>query len=259
MTAQSWPIPSDIPPGVDRSDPAFLELYKSMLAAHIETVKHDLALSLEDHNAGIARQAAAALDANNRAAADSLFYTNVLTEYYKGYVELAKASLDRSFSRAQRTQEAVAAVGVLYTGILAYLVTKTPAADNAESSLAVLQSRAMIPTFFLATSLVFSIAYIAFLAPQRTSTQPAGAAVKREDLNIERNTFVRWAMKMPNWKIKLSQLSVIALGFGVATLPIGFIDIDNRDAARWVGLAVVAVLLIWLIGWFVVDRRQDEE
>ena len=178
MSASGWPKPPP-PPGSGASNPADLELYKSQLSAHLEEIKNDLSIDLETHKANLAAGAAQALDANNRAAADSLFYTNVLTEYYKGYVDLAKGSLDRSFNRAQRTQEAVAAVGVLYTGILAYLVTKTPSAGDGSSTLAVLESRALIPTFFMAASLVFSVAFIAFLAPQRSETQPAGAAVRR--------------------------------------------------------------------------------
>lgn len=253
MSVRTWPKPPPVGPGP--ANPADLELYKSRLSAHLEKIKHDLAVDLETHKANHAALAAQMLDTSNRSAADSLFYTTVLTEYYKGYLELAKGSLERSFNRAQRTQEAVAAIGVLYTGTLAYLVTKTPSEAGAKGALAVLESRAMIPTVFLAASLVFSVAYIAFLAPQRSGSQPAGAPNRRDDLNIERNTFVSWAMKVPTWKVMLSQLSVIALGFGVATLPIAFIDLDNREAVRLVGGAVVVVLAIWLAGWFYIDRR----
>lgn len=246
----AWPPAPSIPDGAQHPDAAQLELYKAELAARLEEVKHELALEIE---AAKGRNAADAANNSFVAAsnsADYAFYHGVLADYYKGYLEVAKGSVDRSMTRMQRTQEAAVAVGALYTGILAFLAARVDASDSAQEGFALLDSRALIPTVFLGLAILFSTAYVSFLTPLGEITNDGGSADNQTDLDIERNNFIRWSTTVPDWRTKLSQLAVMALGLGVASLPIAFVEgLTNREAALIGTIAALLMLTVWFVAW----------
>ncbi len=144
-----------------------------------------------------------------------------LQKYYDTYVDVAKGSLDRAKSGAEAVRTAAAAIGTIYAAILAlaFSVNKP------------LPPRGLIPALFLGIAIVMSTAYVAFLMRDpRVVPWAAGRASTRASMRERTTSLLEWISQNVYYKRYALRTSVIALGFGVAFLPVAFISLGSGTA-----------------------------
>jgi hypothetical protein len=266
MPDYPWPDP---PSESAISEPTErLERYKAELAAHGAYIAHQTAQGaaaserehalaelllkarIDRETAAAARQDALAQHANAVQTMQLEFRHSMLTELHKAYIEAAKASVDRLQRRAELLQGAAVAIGTLYTGMFGYFFI-TADADAATQITDRLETRGIIPVVFLGATIMLAMASIAFRTPPGKGGAATNPAEVLPYVESERNRFVGWVTHASWWQILLNQLSVVSLGFAVATLPIAFItDLDNSTAFERTAQALFAVLFVWGVGWF---------
>ncbi|MGD9797192.1 MAG: hypothetical protein AB7H43_00365 [Acidimicrobiia bacterium] len=154
------------------------------------------------------------------------------------YLDTMKASLDRSIKRVELVTAAAAAVGTIYTGVLA--LRFGPADDETA-----ITAWAVAPAVALGLAVVLALGYRAFL-PGRVRTGP----LLPHDPDAAVRAFVEWAaagVRAGSWMLRAA---VLALSTGIATLPAPFLDAE--DAGDLVLAVVTAdavlVLLALLVG-----------
>ena len=269
MPDYTWPDPpseAEMPVPEER-----LEQYKAVLAAHGAYIAHqttqEAAEAEREHallalclNARIDREATATAVADARMQAltqqsnsvqtlNLEFRNSMLTEIHKSYIESAKASVDRIQRRAELLQAAAVAIGTIYTGLFGYFFITADA--DAASSMSRLETRGIIPVVFLGATIMLAMASIAFRTPSGSGSTHVNDADPLRYLEDERNDFVAWVSHTRWWQILLNQLSMVSLGFAVATLPIAFIaDLENRIAFERTAQALFVVLFLLGVGWF---------
>lgn len=134
--------------------------------------------------------------------------------YHQSLIGLAAASVDRASAAAELVQKSAAAIGTLYGAVLgvSFSVAQRP-----------LPPRGLVPALFLALAIVLAMIYRAYLTyPQdierpRPHTSPAVQVERLSDAFIIRaNTIV-------DRRSYALRAGVVALGLGVALLPVPFI------------------------------------
>jgi len=157
-----------------------------------------------------------------RAAAERAADQAVAQEFYKGIIEVAKGSIDRSRASAEFVQKAAGAIAVIYAGVLgvAFSVAERP-----------LPTRGVIPAIFLGLSIVFATSFIAWLpnleAEARWATKdesPPGTPLK-DRLAV---LFIRWNRRTAVHRRKWLRAGVVALAAAIALLPAAFIPIGDQ-------------------------------
>ncbi|MCO5216524.1 MAG: hypothetical protein M9953_11085 [Thermomicrobiales bacterium] len=236
------------------------ERYKTLLAAHTANVEkqlgkhysdrqHDEAIEVINLNAEIAARVAEETREYERQVANDAFRNESLMTFYSAYIDVAKGAVDRQQKHGELIQAAAIAIGTLYTGMLAYIYVSADKATKQSADLGqLLPARAIIPTVFLGVSIVLAMAYVAFrMAVVETAESQPGEADILPRLEGERNRYVEWAVQPPGWRVRLVQLSIISLGFGVASMPLGFVKMSNGSAALMAGGSFALVLIVWVI------------
>lgn len=175
-----------------------------------------------------------------RAKAEADVDLAVEQEYYKAVIEVAKGSIERVRASAQTVQSAAAAVGTIYTGVLALAFS---AAD------APLPSRALFAAVFLALAMALSTAYLAYLPdpPRETDEPPDGGpprpardgaggsdgesqAAPVEPPQRLTNLFVEWTKGAALQRAPWLRASVVALAVAVVLLPAPFVTLEGDDS-----------------------------
>jgi hypothetical protein len=238
MTTQiEWPELPEISAG-DPQAAAKLELYKTKLAI-INT----------EHQAKVDREKAEYQANVNRESAEFANQYATTQEVYKGYVEVAKGQIDRSLQRADFVQKVAAAIGTVYTGIIAFSFAV------AKDAVIPLPVTGMGPAIFLGLSLVLASAYVAYLGkPSGVKPEPSGGTLRSDQVS-QRNTFIKWNRASVLQNRYFLEASVVSLGIGVASLPLPYLE--RKATVLWwlVGIGVFLTFLIPLL----VERFQHEK
>lgn len=140
-------------------------------------------------------------------------------EYYKGLIEVAKSSVDRSRAAAESVQKAAGAIIAIYTGVLgiSFSVSERP-----------FPARGLYAALLLGVAIVLSTGFVAYLPDPGTYDEADRAS--QDDTPGEStperltNMFIRWARISSLDRAPWLRASVIALGFGLAFLPAPFIS-----------------------------------
>ena len=130
--------------------------------------------------------------------------------------ETAKERAKQGQALAELVQKAAGAIVTLYTGLLALVF----AADGAT-----LPGRGLIPALFLGLSILLSTAYVAFLDEPNESLFQARTS-KRESAWAQTRGLIGWVNSATFQRAHFLRASVVALGLGVAFLPLPFISGD---------------------------------
>ena len=255
------PLPSD--PSDVKSDAAkakynaelgaVTEVLKTDLTEHVESLKAGIAADAEELKANLteAARAAAVWDAradtaqkvvDARVDADRAAEVALVQSVHDAYLEVTKQSLDRSLKRSEVVTTTVGAISGTYTALLALVfsvATKQP-----------LESRALVPVLFLGCALLLASIYAAFLRRQTISRRlllsGVGGMVAEERLR----TFLDWTFAGVLQRAWALRASLVALGLGIALLPLPFVDVSNQTGAI-MGTAAAVLLGFWLIGEYV--------
>ena len=216
MNDADWPTPSD-------SGQA-LELYKAKLEARkAERARLD------------------ALDDSAQKQTDQL-----LVAIHAAYIEVTKAGIDRSLTRATYLTTAAGSIVTLYTGLLAlvYSVAVKPPLP--------LPARGLVPALFIASAFVFSAAYVAFLRRHTWRGRPLPAGLGGDIDEQRLVTYIAWVSASVQQRAWAIRIAVISLGIGVAWLPLPFLRLSDKQtlAASCAGAAILAAWIIFgeLIG-----------
>lgn len=150
-------------------------------------------------------------------------------KFHDSMFEVSKGSIDRAQSGAEAVRNAAAAIGVIYSAVLgiAFSVDKP------------LPPRGLIPAFFLGLAIVLATAYVAYLVRNPSSAGwPTEGVSYRTDQRERTVAFVEWVRESVMSRSYWLRAAVVALGFGVFFLPVGFLAIggssDPTEAAtKW--------------------------
>ena len=121
-------------------------------------IAHEIAKDAATHAAEIERVKAEASANLARETADYANEYATLQEVYRGYIEVTKGEIARSFQRADFVQKVAVGIGTAHTAILA--LTFSPA-DNA------LPISGLAPAIFLSLSFFLATAYVAYFSKPR--------------------------------------------------------------------------------------------
>ncbi len=131
---------------------------------------------------------------------------------------LYEGSLGRAQAAAELVQKSAAALGTIYAGLLALAFSVT---DNP------LPARATIPGLFLGFAIAFSTAYLAYYYWNPPVPGPSPHSTHRENQLRRLEFFGRFVMSKVNQRSYWLRASVLALGLGVASLPLPFLSFDS--------------------------------
>jgi hypothetical protein len=151
---------------------------------------------------------------------------------HQARIEVAKASLERSYKAAEFVRNAAAAIVTLYTGILGVSF-----ATSKDAKVGPLPARGLLAAVFLALAIVLSTAFVALLQRPRSLSPPKPSSVLREYQDRRLNAFVEWTTKLSLQRAYLLHASVISLGWGTAFLPAPFLAAFGGAAGWWAVLA----------------------
>lgn len=151
-------------------------------------------------------------------------------------LEVAKGSIDRGRAAAEFVRNAAAGVSAIYAGVVGVVF----AADKGTP----LPARGVIPAIFLGLALVAASGYVAIFSPGKP-TREESDGVSREALQEARmNHFIAWTSEIARRNAIALHIAVFALGAGVATLPLPFINWNKTGP--W--LAALGALVAVLVG-----------
>jgi len=239
-------------PQVSANDPqkdVKLELYKAKLAVVNSVINYE-------HQAKVDREKTESQANVNRESAEYANQYATFQEVYKGYVEVAKGQIDRSLQRADFVQKVAAAIGTVYTGIIALSFA---VAKDAKDVVTPLPVTGMGPAIFLGLSLVLASVYVAYLGkPGGVKPEPPGGTLRADQVS-QRNTFILWNSASVLKNRHFLEASVVSLGIGIASLPLPYLK-SNAIFLWWlVGIGVFLTSLPILIPPLVERFRHEKE
>lgn len=227
----AWP---DIP-AISKDDPQ-AEVKKELYIAQLNYIK-------AKYEADIELEKAKRTELENQKKAQYDNHYAKTQEIYKGYIEVAKGSIDRSIQRADFVQKVAAAVATVYTGVLAF----TFAPDASEKISTKLTLSGIIPPVFFGLSFFLSAAYVSFLTrPGDIKIEYLGSSLSAGELS-EQNTFISWNKAAVLSRMHLLQASIVSLGIGILLLPIPYMGIPNKTIWWLTGIGLALTILIPLI------------
>lgn len=135
--------------------------------------------------------------------------------------EAGAASIERTRTNAEGVQKAATAIFALYTGALtlAFSVTDRP-----------LPLRGALPGVFLGCAIVLSVGYLAYIQPGRRTPWPKPAMATLQAQLSRTTALLEWATATVLNRSHWLRASVVALGLGVASLPLPFLSLPGTLA-----------------------------
>jgi hypothetical protein len=181
--------------------------------------------------------------------ADRAAETASVAAIQAAYVTSTQAALDKALTRANVVTGAVGTMVTLYTGLIALVYAADPTKGRP------LTAVALVPALFLGASLVLVTVYAAMLRKRVTVDNllptGVGATVMRRRLAA----YMTWAFTGLLNRAWAMNSGIVALGWGVASLPLPFLRLSPW--ANWsvliVGLLTTAVMA--LVTYF--SRAQE--
>jgi hypothetical protein len=225
----SWPTPPDPP----ASETKAAELQRILFAGKVDAEVARRAWEASE-------QTRRDTDTLNRDAAAWAAEYALEKSVHDARIEVAKGAIDRSHAGAEFIRNAAAAIATVYTAVLG-------ATYGAAGKIEQAPPRAIVPALFLGVSLVCAAAYVAFL----TRGEKTGAPTAHDALRVYQenrvNTFVEWVALYAFRRAYALHAAVLSLAFGVAFLPVPFIE--------WSGWTVVAIPIVALAATLLVPLK----
>lgn len=201
--------PADLEPDWPEADKAEPELNKILFNARVTEVA-ELRRSNYDDGRTPSDVAVDQADVDAEHALDQVFQQSMY--------DVAKGSVDRAHAAADLTQKAAAAIGTIYTGVLAlaFSVTSNP-----------LPPRGLIAPLFLGAAVVLATGYTAYITHGNSLPGPSLGPSVKERQRQRLLFFLTWVfegvLRRANWL----RAAVLSLGFGVLFLPAAFIHVGS--------------------------------
>lgn len=177
---------------------------------------------LETERAKAADQAAA--ESVNAARFDATLKADLESSaaFNTAMTEAGAASIERTRTNAEGVQKAATAIFALYTGALtlAFSVTDRP-----------LPLRGALPGVFLGCAIVLSVGYLAYIQPGRRTPWPKPAMATLQAQLSRTTAFLEWVSTTVLNRSHWLRTSVVALGLGVASLPLPFLSLPATLAS----------------------------
>lgn len=130
---------------------------------------------------------------------------------------VASGSIERTRNSAETVQKSAAAIVTIYTGVLAFVFVaeKSP-----------LPIRGVVAPIFLGAAIVLSTAYLAYVRPPSTDSQkiPMGIEGLEPKSFARLNSFIELTSEVANRRAMLMRASVMALGVGLVSISLPFIQ-----------------------------------
>lgn len=170
-----------------------------------------------------------AADAETRKA-DQAAGLDGMKALHAAMLETAKGAIERSRQAAEAARTAAAAVGTIYAAVLAlaFSVDKP------------LPPRGVIPAIFLGLAIVLATAFVGWLPKtieDSEATWPIPTGDVTEDQRTHTEMFILWVKGASLRRRRFLHGSILALGFGIAFLPMPFLSLgaDNAPTAADAG------------------------
>jgi hypothetical protein len=228
MTALEGPAQSpELPTGITAGQDEYAKLrYNEELEAWLETWKQQVSTDA----------VAAALKAS-REDTDRAAETVSVKSIQDAYIAVTQSSLDRSLTRVNVVTTSVSAIITVYTGLLALVYAAKPGNGK------VLTPVAVIPALFLGLALLLITVYAAlFRGSLKMGTLlPTGMGGQIAEIRLI--TFMRWCFAGVLARTWALHAGIVSLGFGVATLPMPFINLKGVQQIIILGVGLLAVLI----------------
>jgi hypothetical protein len=205
-------------------DPAILEADGTV---HKEAFEARLQALLDDWKAQRRDRAVAGDDARGRATArqdtDRANEAALRKSVHDAYISVAQGSLERSLQRAIFLITASSAIVTLYAGALGLEF-------GTGKDKTLLPSRGLIPAIFLGAAIALSAVYAAFLKSDTVDVSLIPTGIGGDIAEQRLGTFIFWTLSgvlNRSWALRGA---TIALGAGVATLPVAFLELSNGSS-----------------------------
>jgi hypothetical protein len=198
----------------------------------VENARVDTAEAVENARIDKAREVMEA-----RVDADRAAEVALLQSVHDGYIEVCKASLDRSLTRATFLVTAITGVSTVYTTLLgvAYAVgTKQK-----------LPARAMLPVVFLGVALVCAAIYVAFLHGQARERELLPSSVGGDIPEERLKTFMEWSFAGVLDRAWAIRTAIVAFAIGIMLLPLPFVAVSGFASLVLAGVGV-ALIILWV-------------
>lgn len=139
---------------------------------------------------------------------------------FDALTEATTKGVERARAAGQFVQGAAAAIGTVYTAILALAF----AADETTLPL-----RGVVPALFLAGAIVLAAFYVAFLSKPGGQGEPAYGWVTDDEprMLVRAAWFINWSNQIASARHEFLRGAVVSLALGVLTLPIAFVDVGD--------------------------------
>jgi hypothetical protein len=224
MESTAFPDP---PPDFAAKDDFQLALYKAKLdeCGAILAEQRGSESALSEHSFALDRIATESRF--RQIEKQTAFDLESAAKLHAGLVEIAKTAYERSRAAGQMVQVASSAVATVYTGVLALVFS---AKDRPMPLIGIL------PSIFLAISIVAATIYVSYLLPHAgkeiplAPSPPVRASLERAQ--ILESVYVRLARS----RSYVLHVANVALGFAVINLPVAFIS----PTASWGALIPIA-------------------
>jgi hypothetical protein len=170
---------------------------------------------------------------------------------HAAYLDVAKGKLDRGLKAAEHVATAAAAVGTVYTAILA--VVYSAATETAQP----LPPRAIAPAILLGAALFLSVVSIAYVRSSGRQFNLLPEAATWQEQQVRLTVFMQWmerGARAGSWAIRSA---VVFLGGAVVLMPLPFVDLSDTTVKRLIGL-VVGIAVVNLVADFLRSRREGE-
>lgn len=234
----SWP---DIP---DIKDP----VQKNQI--EIELFKAKLERAKMQFQAEIDHQKDERMNIDDQRKAEFDHYYAMFKEIQKAYLDVSKATIDRSIQRADFLQKVAASVVSVYTGILALTYTVDKSKGVA------LSFTGVIPAFFLGLSFLLSAVYVSFITKsQPIKMQPPDGSLMGTELR-QRKAFILWNNTTVLKRAHLLQASVVSLGIAIFFLPIPYLQVPDQLLWILMGIGLGLIILIPLIMHLLENKKK---
>lgn len=170
---------------------------------------------------------------------------------YSAYLDVAKGQIDRSQTRAAFIAQAAGGITTLYTGLAAL-------AYGLGQGNHVLPIRGLIPAVFLGGAIVLATVYLAFITRPHSIYTAKPSGLLSLQMIEARDDFIRWTSAIVGRRIHWLHAAVISLSFGVASLPLAFINISDGGAWLLVIPCAAGILAPLLVGTRKASNAQDK-
>lgn len=153
---------------------------------------------------------------------------------HDAYISIATSSLDRMLRRADTVLRVAGVAGTIYTAILGLAFT------YAKASFTVW---VLLPAILLALSLVLGATYVGYVKVTPLTFHPLASGLTENVQHKRLSDLIGWVNSVSLRRAWALRSSIAALGIGVASMPIAFLDEHQKTT----GIITLVVSAVWVL------------